>query len=150
MSIVAIEDALVARLVDKLQTPGLVRQVYGQSDYAAIQEAAMVTPSVAVIYSGYTPGEKTAQGAIQNIGFGWLVVVNVRNARDTATGAGVRADASPIFDAVLEALLGFRPLPKFTPLQLDPAPGAALTDAGFGYYPIAFTTSATYRGTPTT
>ena len=146
MSVTLVELALVDRLTATVKATGLVREVYAQQDYTALAETAMVTPSLAVIYTGYTPGGKVGQGRVQNITFGWLVVVNVRNARSPGTGAGVRGDASPIIDAALEALLGFRPIPKFQPLELEPAPGAALTDAGFGYYPLAFSTTATYRG----
>lgn len=158
MSVTAIEAALVARLEALLKVApvagqaapaGKVLHVYAQADYTTVTEQAMVTPSLAVIYTGYTPGASLpGNHGVQQVGFGWLVVVNVRNARDAASGQGVRDDASPIFDAVLEALLGFRPTPKHSPLQLEPAPGAALTDAGFGYYPLQFTTTATYRGTP--
>lgn len=147
MSVEAISDALVARAVARLKDTGLVRQVYAQADYAAIPEANLVTPSVAVIYTGYTPGPAKAAPNVVDVQLGWLLVINVRNARDTAGGAGVREAVSPIFDACLAAFLGFRPLPGFRPLELAPAPGAALTDAGAGYYPLAFTTTATYRGT---
>jgi hypothetical protein len=154
VSIVAVESAIVARLVERLKVvapaalaPGQVREVYTQAEYTSVPEANLVTPSVAVVYTGYTPGPKAAN-SIQEIQFGWLVVVNVRNARNVASGQGVRDDASPLVETTLEALLGFRPIPKFKPLQLEPAPGAALTDAGFGYFPLAFSTAATYRGTP--
>ena len=149
MSVTVIEAALVARLEAQLKVPGMVRQVYTQTDYERVQERAMVTPSVAVIYSGYGLGDKVGTaGMIREVQFNWLVVVNVRNAYATDSGQGVRDDASPIFDAVLESLLGFRPSPKHKPMQLEPAPGAALNDAGFGYYPLAFSTLATYRGNP--
>ena len=151
MSVTAIEAALVARLTAKLGTgpSKLVEVVYGHQDYADVPEVNMVTPSLAVVYTGYVPGTKADQaGVIQSIAFGWTIVVNVASAEQSARGDGVRAEASPIFDAVLEALLGWRPLPKFQPLKLEPAPGAAVSDAGFGYYPLAFSTTATYRGNP--
>ena len=149
MSITAIESAMVERLRLLLKTPAIVREVYTQSEYTTVAEQSMVTPSVAVIYTGYTPAARQANNPqIQEISWGWMVVVNVRNARDTGTGAGVRNEASPIIDATIKAMLGFRPLQGFSPLSLEPAPGAALTDAGFGYYPFAFSTKATYRGTP--
>lgn len=149
MSITTVEAAIVARLEATLKAADLVRHVYAQTDYEKVTEQAMVTPSLAVIYSGYGLGDKIGTaGMIREVAFNWLVVVNVRNARAPATGQGVRDEAGPIFDAVLEALLGFKPSPKHKPLQLEPAPGAALNDAGFGYFPIAFSTLATYRGTP--
>lgn len=151
MSVTAIEAALVDRLVAKLATgpDALVKVVYGHQDYADVPEVNMVTPSLAVIYTGYVPGPKGDQaGAVQSIAFGWTIVVNVSSAQQSARGDGVRAEASPIFDAVLEALLGWRPIKKFQPLKLEPAPGAAVSDHGFGYYPLAFSTTATYRGNP--
>lgn len=154
MSVKALEDALVARLkarlVDapELSAP-LVLEVYGHQDYADVPEVNMVTPSIAVVYTGYTPGDRADKsGTIQSIAFGWTIVVNVASAQQSARGDGVRDEASPIFDAVLAALLGWRPLKGFQPLLLEPAPGAAVSDAGFGYYPLAFSTTATYRGTP--
>ncbi len=154
MSIPQLEQAILARLKATLKDVAdplvpLVREVYSQTDYTAIQERAMVTPSVALIYTGYHLGASIDPSrAIQEVGFDWLVVVNVRNAKNPSTGEAVRADAGPIFDAALAALIGWKPLPKFRPMKLEPAPGAALSDAGFGYYPIAFSTLGTYRGTP--
>lgn len=148
MSVSTVGDALVARLVATVQAAGLVRKVYPQRDYAAVPAASMLTPSLAVIYTGYTPGARIPNTGVQEVQLGWLVVVNIRNARNSASGEGVQDEASPVFDAVMEALLGFRPVAKFTPLQLEPAPGAALEDPGFGYYPLAFSTKTTYRPTP--
>lgn len=148
------EAALVARLTSRLVTnPDLAKplalEVYGHQDYADVAEVNMVTPSIAVVYAGYTPGDRGDQaGSIQSIAFGWTIVINVASAEQSARGDGVRDEVSPIFDAVLEALLGWRPLPRFQPLKLEAAPGAAVSDAGFGYYPVAFSTTATYRGNP--
>lgn len=149
MSITAVEAALVDRLTAVVKTDReLVQMVYAHQDYADVAEVNMVTPSLAVIYNGYTPGGQPGDKAppVQSIALGFIVVVNVASALQTDRGDGVRLEASPIIDAVLEALLGWRPIPKFQPLKLEPAPGAAVSDAGFGYYPLAFSTTATYRG----
>jgi len=150
VSVTAVAAAIKARLEAQLLAidAPLVRKVYSHRDYAALPDSSLVTPSLAVIYNGYTPGSKvTPDGAIQRVAFNFLVVVNVRNARQVDEGSGVQDDASPIFDAALEALLGWRPIAKFERLQLEPAPGAALNDSGTGFYPLAFSTLATYRGT---
>lgn len=159
MSIVAQESALVAHLEAALKVapvanaapaPGKVLAVYSQVEYTNVAEQAMLTPSLAVIFAGYSPGSAMpGNSAIQQVVFNWLVVVNVRNARSPQSGQGVRDDASPLWDAVMEACLGFRMTPKHAPLKLEGAPGAAITDAGFGYYPLAFSTTSTYRGTTT-
>lgn len=150
MSVVAVEAAIVDRLRSKIQNDlQLVEVVYGHKDYASVPEINMVTPSLAVIYNGYTPGSSADKaGMIQSIALQWIVVINVSNAMQSDLGAGVRQDVSPIFDATLAALLGWRTIPKFQPLKLEPAPGAVQQDSGFGYFPLAFSTTATYRGHP--
>ena len=148
MSVKAVEDALVQRLRDRVEAAGLVQMVYSHDDYATVAEVNMVCPSLAVVYQGYGVGGQIKPGHIQTIEFNWILVINVASAFRTDTGEGKRDAVSPIFDATLEAVLGFRPIPKFQPVELQPAPGAALSDAGFGYYPIAISTAATYRGKP--
>lgn len=159
MSVAAISLAIQARLqkllIDDPKAAGnlpLAETIYSAREYEAVPENNMLCPSVAVIYSGYTPiqtpGQAVNTSAIQQVGFQFMVVLNVASAADTATADGVQDEVSPLFDAVLKGLLGFRPLPGFLRLKLDPAPGAALSSAGFGYYPLAFTTAASYSGTP--
>lgn len=149
VSVTAIEAALVDRLRDRVQTDaGLVEAVYAHSDYASVPEGNMVTPSLAVIYTGLEPTANPGSAAhIQAVEFGFTIVVNVSSALQSDRGDGIRMAASPIIDATLEALLGFRPLPKFQPLRLKPSPGAAVSETGFGYFPLAFSTVAQYRGT---
>jgi hypothetical protein len=145
----AIEDAIVerlkARLITEPQAP-IVRNVYHAAEVAQMEERLQLSPSVTVIYNGYRTGEQIAQGGIQQVTFTYLVVVMVRNAKAAGTSQGVREDAAPILDACMEALLGFRPVQGCTPLRLQDAPGAGFSDAGAGYYPLAFDISRTYRG----
>jgi len=155
MSVSAISKAIQARLTQGLitdQVTPLVDMIYSQRDYLAVPENNMVCPSIAVVYSGYTPTQTPGQAANtamnQEVSFQFLIVLNISNAGDTATGEGVEDEVSPLFDACMELLLGFRPAAGFKPLKLDPAPGAAVSDAGFGYYPLAFTTARAYRGKP--
>lgn len=147
----AIQERLRKGLITDLAIP-LVEMVYSQRDYVAVPENNMVCPSIAVIYSGYTPVQTPGQAVVtamnQQVAYQFLIVLNISNAGDTSTGEGVEDEVSPLFDACLELLLGFRPAPNFLPLKLDPAPGAAVSDAGFGYYPISFTTARAYRGKP--
>lgn len=150
MTVHAIENAMVTRLTAKLitepQAP-LVRNVYTAAEVAQTEERLQLSPSVTVIYNGYRTQEQLGQGAIQHVIFSYLVITAVRNAKAAGTSLGVREDAAPILDATLEALLGFRPVTGCTPLRLADAPGAGFSDAGFGYYPLAFEISRTYRGT---
>lgn len=155
MTIHAIESAIVTRLTDKLITEpptlvppqvALVKNVYTAAQVAQMEERLQLSPSITVIYNGYRIGQNLGQGSVQQLTFTFLVVVAVRNATAAGTSGGVREDAAPILDAALEALAGFRPVQGCTPLRLQDAPGAGFSDAGFGYYPLAFDISRTYRG----
>lgn len=147
MTIKAVENAMVARLQSKLGAQ--VGRVYTAAEVAQVEERSQVTPSVAVLYNGMTPTQELGGGAVQEVAFQFLAVVTVRNARGAGTQEGARDDAAELVDAVLEALLGFRPLPGTCgPLKLEQAPGAGFTDAGFAYYPLAFEIRRSYRGTP--
>jgi hypothetical protein len=150
MTVHAIEEAMIARLTAKMITEPatpLVQNIYTAAQVAQMEERLQLSPSVTVIYNGYRTAENLAQGAIQQVILSYLVIVAVRNAKAAATSLGVREDASPILDAAMEALMGFRPITGASPLRLADAPGAGFSDAGFGYYPLAFEISRTYRGT---
>lgn len=157
MSIKVLCDGIIARLkkgliedrIEAGQEP-LLKAVYTETEYDAIQENVMIHPSAAVIYNGYTPranpGQMKTIPGVQLVGMQFMVVLNIASAANTLTNEGVQDEVSPLFDAVLEELLGYRISSNFLPLALDPAPGAAVSRAGFGYYPVAFTTARTYRG----
>jgi len=152
VSVQAIEEALVARLEARLKGAGLVSYVYSAGEYAQTEERSQYHPAAAVIYNGYTPGDEVGQGVQQAVNLSFLVVLITRNASDFATGGAARDDVSPIFDAVLEAVLGWRPpitgkaFPS--PFKLEAAPGAQVSAEGFAYWPVAFTIRRSYRGTP--
>jgi hypothetical protein len=146
MTIKALESAIVARLQARLGAN--VRHVYTAAEVAQVEERSQVVPSVAVIYNGMTPTQEVGHGMVQEVALQFLAVVTTRNARQSGTQDGAREDAAELVDAVLEALLGFRPLPNCGPLKLEQAPGAGFTDAGFAYYPLAFEIRRSYRGTP--
>lgn len=152
MSVQAIEAALVERLQERLQEAGHVLHVYSAGEYAQVEEQSQVHPAAAVIYNGYEVGDEVGQGIQQAVEFEFLVVLVTRSAADFAHGGGARDDVSPIFDALLAAVLGWRPPitgPGFpSPFRLAPAPGAAVSEQGFAYWPVAFTIRRTYRGTP--
>lgn len=148
----ALEQAVVDRLKDRVGT--MVKSVYTTAEYADIEEASQVTPSIAVIYQSMAPestaggNSATFAGRTQTIRKLFYVVVSMRNALNTKTSAGARDAAAPIVEAVISSLLGWRPanIPEEGPLQMAASPGPAFTDAGFAYYPIAFSNRRVYRG----
>jgi len=148
MSFKAVEDAIIVRLQEKLGEA--VRYVYSAGELAQLEEESQKTPACMVAFNGYAPISPVAGslGKIQLVEKNWLVVVHVRNARGSRNQDGAREEASPIIDGVMTSLLGWRPpIENEMPLALASAPGTAFTDAGFAYYPIAFTNRRTYRGT---
>lgn len=146
MSVQALESALIARLQSGLS--GQVQRIYSAAEIAQVQEQAQLSPAVSVLYDGMRPITDLANGSIQQIAFRFLVVAIARNATQTQVSAGARADGSGLLDAILESLLGFRPAAGCSGLELQQAPPAIFTQAGFAYYPLAFETRRTYRGKP--
>lgn len=145
---VEVENAIAERLTQKLGA--LVKYVYTAAELAQVEEESQKTPAVLVAFNGYQPINPAggSLGKIQLMEKAWLVVPHVRSAIETRVQKGARDESSPIIKGVLEALCGWRPtVDGEMPLQLAAAPGAAFTDAGFAYYPIAFTNRRTIRGT---
>lgn len=146
-----IVERLKARLVGTEQAPvvpKLVKFVYDTREYGAVEEESQLVPSVAVIYNGYRAGEQVGQGAVQSVTHEYLVVAVTRSSKQTLRASGAKASASEIFDAAMKALTGWKPAPGVGRLQLGDAPGAAYSDAGFTYLPIAFNARITYTPQP--
>jgi hypothetical protein len=139
-----LEALLLAHLRESL--PKTVK-VLSASDLAGVKEAGQQTPSVQIYHRGYRPVEFQAAGAIQRVEQTWLAVVVVRNAAGQKDGAATRGAASEHCDAVLKALLGWKPSKTYSALQLaSGAPPPAWSPGGFGYYPLAFSTSFSIKG----
>ena len=122
-------------------------KVVSARDLAGVKEAAQNTPSVQIYHRGYRPLDEQAAGALQRVEQTWLAVVVVRNAAGQKDGTATRADASDHCDAVLTALLGWKPDKSYSALRLaSGAPPPAWSPGGFGYYPLAFTTNFSMKG----
>lgn len=134
------EKRLIRRLEAKVKPH--VRAVLSAADLAGVQESEQITPALHVILQGYRPTREQGSGLIQEIEQTWLVVAAVRNVRGIPDA---REDAGPILDAVLRALLGWRPDAGWTPFQLAAAPRPGFS-RGFLYFPLAFTTKIVARG----
>ncbi len=132
----AMEALLIERL--KTEVPDFLA-VLGMADLASMQEAGQPAPAAHVIYQGDSiPGgdSRAGNGAAQVVAQTWLVVVAVRNVRDTKGGAAAREDAGPLISKTLAALSGWA-APGFRPLRRVNAPRPGF-NAGYGYFPLAF------------
>lgn len=119
--------------------------IMSAADLVGVSAQAQITPAIHILYDGYSIADEIADGAITMIEQRWLVVVAVRNVRDNASGQATREDAGPLLSLVLSALLGWRPSTEHSALKLGVAP-APVYDAGFGYFPLTFSTRLTARG----
>lgn len=137
----AAEGLIIERLKQKLGDQ--VRKVAGAPDLDGVRSASQVTPAVYVIYGGYRPDRNNGPDMVE-LTQRWLVVVTVRNVRDSVSGEGVREDAGGLAYAAMTALMGWRPT-DHTPLILEAAPPPGI-DKGYGYFPFVFSTRRTIRG----
>lgn len=136
MNHLGLEALLVERI--KSAVPAF-RDVLGMADLAAMQESSQGTPAAHVIYQGdaIPSGSSAGQGTAQVVVQSWLVVVAVRNARDTLGGSDARRDAGALLTDTIQALSGWQPAPEFRPLVRVNAPRPGF-NAGFAYFPLAF------------
>lgn len=139
------EQLIVERLTTRLRG---VKKVLAAADLAGVAESSQTTPAVHVVYQGYRPTQEKEDGATQQTEQTWLVVVAVRNVRDTRAATATREDAGPIMLDCLRALQGWLPSKEHSRLKLSTAPQAGYR-AGFGYFPMAFTTKLITRGDDT-
>lgn len=76
-----------------------------------------------------------------------FVVVVVRNPGSQLTGVDSRLEAGPTLALIIQALLGWVPNEDCEPLRMANAPSPEF-DAGFGFYPLAFSTRYVISGEP--
>lgn len=136
------EQLIVDRLRSRLSSN---IKVLSAADLVGVSENAQATPAVHVIYDGYRPTQVTGNGRKQETEQTWLTVIAVRNVRDTRAATATREDAGPIMLDCLKALQGWKLSDEHSSLELAGAPKAGYS-AGFGYFPLAFTTRIVTEG----
>ncbi len=134
--------AIVARLEAWLPGVSAVRQAPSR---AAVNESALGSLAVLVVYDGDRLGDEAGRGRAQIVHQQWLVLLAVRHAAQGDGGAAQAALAGPLLSRLLEALSGWPPSPEHRPLIRIAAPRPAHTP-GFTYYPLAFETAVSTLG----
>lgn len=104
---------------------------------AMLEERSATSPAAYVIYDGDTPADQTSRYLDATAKQRWLVVLAIRNQRDTDGGGGVRDEAGPLLAKIIDALRGWYPKDGIRPPRRVTAPRPGYT-TGFGYYPLAF------------
>jgi hypothetical protein len=130
----ALEPLLVARL--RAEVSG-VKAVQGLSDLASLSSKQQITPAIYVIYLGDIVGN--VSGNAQPTDQVWAVVPTVYYADAGDTGEGARRIAGPLITRTLGALGNWRPRLDMKPLKRMQSSTPAEYDAGFGYFPLLFT-----------
>lgn len=144
MSFLALEALIVERLQARMPT---VRVLSGD-DLAGIEESGQPVPAVHVVYDGFRVTQTNAQGKNAMTEQRWLAVVVVKHEGAAAkASAESKTRAAPHVDAVLSALMGWRPNAR------PGTPGLALTTPPkpvrrhpFYYFPLAFTADVPVTG----
>lgn len=153
MSFLDPEQLICARLLQRVQQldeaeawPTRVPKVLTAADAANVEEQSQLAPAYYVVLESYAPTQEVGRGGVQQIEQQWVIYVVVRNAQGHASGQGVRDDAKQMIDVVLAALCGWRPSAEFTPLLMGTDTGPIYSDAGYGYFPVRFSTRCVVRG----
>lgn len=132
--------ALEALIVDRLNSATAMteRRILTAPDVEAVEEAKQTTPAYHVIYAGdrAPAGRSTAADSrAQLVEQLWLVVVAVKNVRETRRGKAARGLAGPWVTEAITALQGWQPGGEYWPLQRDLSAPPAAYQAGFFYVP---------------
>lgn len=115
--------------------------VMGRDDLASVAQGSLPTPAVHVLYSRYGVDEQNP--AFANITQTWLTVVAVRNVADMRNGSSARREVSALLDSVFATL--FNADIQGARMALANAPQHGY-QAGFAYFPLAWTLPITLAG----
>ena len=137
LNFLALEHELIARLQAQLASCQPPVHVLSAADLAGVMEEKQLTPAVHVVYQGYRVAEGRTDQKAARIEQTWLAVVTTRNTRALKTGEAARAQAGPLAQQVVAALMGWQPASASKPLRLESGPSAGFS-AGYQYLPLAF------------
>lgn len=136
-----LEGALVRRLEEFTPVP----RVFSVSDLQGVKENAQPDQALFVVLDGYRVVKCEAEAKFAQVDLRWLVVVAVRNARQTDAAASVRDTAGAIMQSVIQTLLGWRPPGASGAVRLTDALRPGRSDQ-FSYYPLGFAVATILKG----
>lgn len=132
----ALEPLLIARLEERLDKK---IRILSAADLEQVASNQQPTPSVAVLYSGYSLSANVSAGqrGAMSVHQRWLCVVCARNVT-SLSGAQARFCAGAIIAAVIDALQGWRAGDGFGPMTLGDGANAEFSN-GLFYLPLGWT-----------
>lgn len=142
-----LETAIIARLEAQLATLSPVPRVFPAADLANVRDKSQSAASVFVAYNGIIEVDDQANAPhVAKLTTEFIIWIVSRSASRHGSQQGTREAADPLVEAVIAALMGWRPSPQVERLRLGQAPGEVYAD-GFGYFPLTFTCRRQVRGT---
>jgi hypothetical protein len=138
----AAEASIVTALQERLQAGAdkWARLIGTRKDLAAVAEEMQAAPAVYVVYDGFAVLDASPFEAV--MAHRWLVVVAVKTAAQTRESAPLNVEAGPYVWDVVDALHGFVPEGAVKALVPATPPRPYYSDAGFAYFPVAFSCEA--------
>ena len=137
-----LEDLFIQRVRDEVS--GLA-DVKGLPDLQSLDELAMATPSVYVIYlgDGVVPGPagQGGQKKVQVTKQYWAFVLHVKTADASNQGEAARREAGPLLGKMMVALQGWKPADDVDALCRAERQAPATYRDGDGFFPIIFSTT---------
>lgn len=134
----ALEGLIEQRLLTKLDSSLLIQRAASiQGMSRQYNYSVHIIPNEIEVHE-----QRRGQVALNETVF---VVVVVRNPGSQLTGTDSRLEAGPIMVSIVRSLLGWVPSVDCEPLRMTNAPSPEF-DAGFGFYPLAFSTRYVLSG----
>lgn len=142
MSFLAAWPAILERLSTRVPA---AMAVVSQPDMDAIATDAHPRPCLHVLWDGYEPLESLHNGSAR-VQQRWTVVVDVR---DAAGPSQVAQYAGEMADAVMSALLGWRPATGLHVMQIASSSEGPKIGESYCLLPLTFTTALAVTASPT-
>ncbi|WP_432460797.1 phage tail terminator protein [Agarivorans sp. QJM3NY_25] len=130
--------AAEAALAERLQQLTTLRKVYLSTNMDALNERNQAAPCAHVLYAGDQLPNNAQGGQLSKVKQTWLVVVAVRLGPDSQ-------QTGQLIDQVLKKIMGHK-ADGFSPFVRCNTNAKPRVNAGFAYYPLAFTTTFTHQG----
>jgi hypothetical protein len=125
----ATRAAIKARIEQEIPE---IRRVEFAEDLDGVKESTLVTPSVHVLYAGYSPAQTERARVDITLTQTWAVVLVIKSQQQPESGL--------LLDKLVQVLHGFKPGNGVKELALTNSPFSPSYRPRVAYYPLAFET----------
>lgn len=125
-------ELIESRLKEKIPD---VDTIMALVDLAAVMEGPVSPPAIVVYYVNESLGDMAGNGVIYETKQVWAVVLMVKNLRLIGYR---RAELGELITRVLNALQGWTPSPRFSPLYREQSDQPVENPGGYVFFPLHF------------